>query len=237
MDYFPADEKMFEEEERARKENEAAEARSKKDAAAKKKSRSKTEAESKNESLEELLRKSAAFSERMKKDTKVLGKVGSGFEGEKLGEHELEMAKQPKCMTGGIMRDYQLEGLTWMIEIAEQGLSGVLADEMGLGKTIQTIAFIAAMREEQLFGPHIIVAPLSTLSNWMEEFKKWTPSIPVLLYHGTPTERRDIRSREKFNKIQDLKKFPIIVTTPEMVLKDQSELRRIRWEFIIIVSF
>jgi ATP-dependent DNA helicase len=36
-------------------------------------------------------------------------------------------------MVGGTMRDYQLEGLTWMFEICSQGMSGILADEMGLG--------------------------------------------------------------------------------------------------------
>ena len=55
------------------------------------------------------------------------------MDGQSLGEHNLELAKQPKCMVGGQMRDYQLEGLTWMREIAVQGMSGILADEMGLG--------------------------------------------------------------------------------------------------------
>jgi len=36
-------------------------------------------------------------------------------------------------MINGTMRDYQLEGLTWMYEICSQGMSGILADEMGLG--------------------------------------------------------------------------------------------------------
>lgn len=245
MDYFPVDEKMVQEEEKARKENEIAEAKARKAAQKAKKSKPKTDIENKNESLEELLRKSAAFSEAMKAQTNVLGKVGSGFAGEKLGEHDLKMAAQPKCMTGGKMRDYQLEGLTWMMEIAIQGMSGVLADEMGLGKTIQTIAFIAAMREEGVYGPHMIVAPLSTLSNWMEEFEKWTPTIPVVQYHGTPKDRRTLWTKsihkhlDGHGKIRkgDAQKFPVIITTPEMVLKDCADLRKPSWEFIIIVSF
>jgi len=38
------------------------------------------------------------------------------------------------------MRDYQVAGLNWLINLHENGISGILADEMGLGKTLQTIS-------------------------------------------------------------------------------------------------
>lgn len=100
----------------------------------KKKAESKAEREAKARELDELLMKSAAFSDILTKKTQVLGRVGSSLDGKALGEHNLQMAKQPKCLVGGTMRDYQLEGLTWMYEICSQGMSGILADEMGLGK-------------------------------------------------------------------------------------------------------
>ena len=99
----------------------------------KKKAETKAEREAKARELDELLMKSAAFSDILTKKTQVLGRVGSSLDGKTLGEHNLEMAKQPKCLVGGKMRDYQLEGLTWMYEIFSQGMSGILADEMGLG--------------------------------------------------------------------------------------------------------
>lgn len=101
----------------------------------KKKAETKAEREAKARELDDLLMKSAAFSDILTKKTQVLGRVGSGIDGKTLGEHDLQMAKQPKCMVGGTMRDYQLEGLTWMYEICSQGMSGILADEMGLGKS------------------------------------------------------------------------------------------------------
>lgn len=100
----------------------------------KKKAETKAEREAKARELDELLRQSAAFSDILTKKTEVLGRVGSGFDGKTLGEHDLKMATQPKCLVGGKMRDYQLEGLTWMYEICQQGMSGILADEMGLGR-------------------------------------------------------------------------------------------------------
>lgn len=59
----------------------------------------------------------------------------------------------------------------------ENGINGILADEMGLGKTVQCIAHIAMMIEKKVMGPFLVVAPLSTLPNWMSEFKRFTPEV------------------------------------------------------------
>jgi ATP-dependent DNA helicase len=107
---------MFEEEKKAQAENDRAEERRRKLALKKKKQiqESKSEREAKAKQLDDLLMNCAKFSDILTKKTEVLGRVGSGFDGKALGEHDLVMAKQPKCMIGGTMRDYQLEGLTWM---------------------------------------------------------------------------------------------------------------------------
>jgi ATP-dependent DNA helicase len=129
---------LKEEEWKARKANEAAEKRRR--AALqrrnKKKSRVVTpaEREAKAKALDQLMRQSQAFSEFLTdRSGGTLGGIGSGLSGKAPGEHEVEIAEQPKCLTGGTMRDYQLEGLTWLMKLCEQGLSGILADEMGLG--------------------------------------------------------------------------------------------------------
>jgi ATP-dependent DNA helicase len=243
MKFATTEEKaMYEEEKKAQAENDRAEERRRKLALKKKRQiqESKAEREAKAKQLDDLLMNCAKFSDILTKKTEVLGRVGSGFDGKALGEHDLVMAKQPKCMKGGTMRDYQLEGLTWMYEICSQGMSGILADEMGLGKTIQTISLIAKLREEEGYmGPHLIVAPLSTLSNWMDEFKKWVPSIPVAFYHGTPPHRREVFQKDLMKNLvgrRANKKFPVVLTTPEIVIRDANDLVKIPWELIIIVS-
>ncbi|KAJ7723043.1 SNF2 family DNA-dependent ATPase [Mycena metata] len=101
---------------------------------------------------------------------------------------------QPHLITGATLHPYQLEGLQWMLGLDEQGISGILADEMGLGKTLQTIAFCAHLRHERRSTrPFLVVCPLSVLHNWVEEFKRFAPKIPVVLYHGTPAERAEMR--------------------------------------------
>lgn len=99
---------------------------------------------------------------------------------------------QPALLTGAKLKDYQLEGVAWMVSLWENGISGILADEMGLGKTIQTIAFIAYLRV-RVEAPFLVVCPLSVLHNWIDEFERFAPEIPVCMYHGAPELRAELR--------------------------------------------
>jgi ATP-dependent DNA helicase len=154
----------------------------------------------------------------------------SGF-----GAEGLRPANQPAAVTGGIMRNYQLEGLAWLRSLYENGLNGILADEMGLGKTIQTISFLAFLREMESYGPFLIVAPLSTLSNWIDEFAKWTPGINTVLYHGSPAERAELRAAEL--KQPGSPRFPVVCTSYEICMNDRKFLSDYGWKFIIIVCW
>lgn len=108
------------------------------------------------------------------------------------------------------------------------------------GKTVQTISLIALLREQENYlGPHLIVAPLSTLSNWINEFQHWTPSIPVIMYHGTPQQRKDLfknKIQKHLSKGRPTDQFPVVCTSYEIILRDRIDLSKINWEFIIIVG-
>ncbi|MBW0473952.1 hypothetical protein O181_013667 [Austropuccinia psidii MF-1] len=101
---------------------------------------------------------------------------------------------QPALITGATMRPYQLAGMHWLATLYENGLNGILADEMGLGKTLQTIAFLCYLRDRGVWGPFLVVCPLSTVANWVNEFERFCPTVPVVLYHGTQTQRDQIRA-------------------------------------------
>ncbi|KAI9031640.1 SNF2 family N-terminal domain-containing protein [Phycomyces nitens] len=143
-------------------------------------------------------------------------------------------ARQPALVTGGILRDYQLAGVEWLTSLWENGLNGILADEMGLGKTLQTISFIAHLKAMNVSGPYLIVTPLSTLANWVNEFKRFTPGIPVLLYHGTKEERQHMINRKMQKKKETLREFPVIVTSYEIIMNDRKHLQRYNWKYIVV---
>ena len=60
---------------------------------------------------------------------------------------------------------------------------------------VQTIGFLSHIVNNGTNGPFMVLGPLSTLPNWVSEFKRWGPSIPTVLYHGSKVERADIRKR------------------------------------------
>ncbi|XP_053547838.1 lymphoid-specific helicase isoform X2 [Bombina bombina] len=141
--------------------------------------------------------------------------------------------QQPKYFTGGIMRWYQVEGMEWLRMLWENGINGILADEMGLGKTVQCIATISMMVERGVPGPFFVCGPLSTLPNWLSEFKRFSPEIPVLLYHGNPQERRQLA--RKINKRQgSLEIFPVVITSFEIAMRDRQALQHNSWKYMIL---
>lgn len=153
-----------------------------------------------------------------------------------LGEQEgLVATEQPSLVTGGKMREYQLEGLEWMKSLWINGLCGILADEMGLGKTIQTISLIAFFKENNISGPFLIAAPLSTVSNWVDEFQRWTPSIKTVLYHGSKPERAELRKQMKL-KDQKEADFPVVCTSYEICMNDRAFLGQFSWKYIVVVG-
>jgi len=139
--------------------------------------------------------------------------------------------KQSSLLTGGTLRKYQVEGVQWLISLYDNGLNGILADEMGLGKTIQVIALLAYLKEKEIHGPFLIVSPLSTLSNWVAEIRKFAPSLPVVLYHGVIEERANIRKR-KMKTVDE--NFPIVITSYEIIIKDRKFLSKYNWKYIIV---
>lgn len=103
---------------------------------------------------------------------------------------------QPRGITA-IMKPYQLEGLSFMAYMTRNGMSSILGDEMGLGKTLQTIALMQHIHNSEPKGgetrPFLVVCPLSVLSSWMAELKKWAPGLRAVRFHGPKLERDKLK--------------------------------------------
>ena len=146
------------------------------------------------------------------------------------GQAETIFRDSPAFIKGGVMRDYQVQGLNWLISLHENGISGILADEMGLGKTLQTIAFLGYLRHVAgITGPHLITVPKSTLDNWKREFAMWTPEVDVLVLQGAKDERHQLINDRLIDE-----KFDVCITSYEMILREKTHLKKFAWEYIII---
>jgi SWI/SNF-related matrix-associated actin-dependent regulator of chromatin subfamily A member 5 len=119
-----------------------------------------------------------------------------------------------------------------MIGLYENGINGILADEMGLGKTLQTISLIAYMKHyRNIAGPHMVIAPKSTLANWGNEFRRWCPSVNAITLIGDAQKRAElIRDTMLGNPTG----WDVCVTSYEMVIREKSVLKKFNWRYLVI---
>ncbi|CAK6977756.1 chromodomain-helicase-DNA-binding protein 6 [Scomber scombrus] len=150
---------------------------------------------------------------------------------------KLELSRDYR--NGNQLREYQLEGMNWLLFNWYNRKNCILADEMGLGKTIQSITFLYEIFSMGIRGPFLIIAPLSTITNWEREFRTWT-HMNVIVYHGSQISRQMILQYEMFhrdaqgNTIPGVLKFHGLITTFEMIMADCPELKKLHWRCVVI---
>ncbi|KAL9253974.1 CHROMATIN REMODELING 5-like protein [Drosera capensis] len=148
-----------------------------------------------------------------------------------------KLDEQPGWLKGGKLRDYQLDGLNFLVNSWRNNVNVILADEMGLGKTVQSVSMLGFLQNAQeIDGPFLVVVPLSTLSNWAKEFRKWLPRMNIIVYVGTRASREVCQQYEFYNDKKNGKpvKFDALLTTYEVVLKDKAVLSKIKWNYLMV---
>ncbi|KAL2825600.1 SNF2 family N-terminal domain-containing protein [Aspergillus cavernicola] len=150
-----------------------------------------------------------------------------------LGDIEIS---QPTMLTAKL-KEYQLKGLNWLVNLYEQGINGILADEMGLGKTIQSISVMAYLAEvHNIWGPFLVIAPASTLHNWQQEITRFVPEIKVLPYWGSAKDRKILRKfwdrkHITYNKESE---FHVLVTSYQLVVLDAQYFQKVKWQYMVL---
>jgi chromatin-remodeling ATPase INO80 len=143
---------------------------------------------------------------------------------------------QPKMLQAQL-KEYQLKGLNWLVNLYEQGINGILADEMGLGKTVQSISVMGYLAEQHnVWGPFLVIAPASTLHNWQQEITRFVPTIKVLPYWGNAKDRKILRKfwdRKHITYNKD-SEFHVLVTSYQLVVQDAQYFQKIKWQYMIL---
>lgn len=92
----------------------------------------------------------------------------------------------------------------------------------------------------QVRGPFLVVVPLSTVPNWLREFKKWAPQLNVVVYVRDSRSREVIRSHEfRLGPGEEAAKsrewrFEVLITTYELVMKDAGVLSKVKWNYMMV---
>lgn len=76
---------------------------------------------------------------------------------------------------------------------------------------------------------------MATLPNWIREFEKWLPSVPVCRFHGSAQDR-DAMLEGPLNKSKRKNAdYPIIVTSYEVAIRDEKRLNKIgEYTFLVV---
>ena len=150
-----------------------------------------------------------------------------------LGDVQVAQPKLLNCQ----LKEYQLKGLNWLVNLYEQGINGILADEMGLGKTVQSISVMAYLAEvHNIWGPFLVIAPASTLHNWQQEITKFVPDIKVLPYWGSAKDRKVLRKFWDRKHITYTKQseFHVLVTSYQLVVLDAQYFQKVKWQYMVL---
>jgi len=115
---------------------------------------------------------------------------------------------------------------------------------MGLGKTLQTLSLFSYLTEHHPspqghHRPFLVVCPLSVLSSWMNECKRWTPHLRAMRFHGPVIEKERMKKLAEFGELDDdgetVHPYDVIVTTYEVFEKEVSWFRRaFVWRYVVL---
>ena len=135
------------------------------------------------------------------------------------------------------MKPYQLEGLSFLVYMNRNGMSAILGDEMGLGKTLQTLSLFKYLKDNKPTKgenrPFLVVCPLSVLSSWISETRKWTPDLNVVRFQGPKAERE--RIKQDCHSASQASKIDIVVTTYETFVSEQGWFKRaFVWRYCVL---
>ncbi len=121
------------------------------------------------------------------------------------------------------LRPYQENGFRWLARLSRWGVGACLADDMGLGKTVQTLALLLDRAPN---GPALVVAPTSVVANWLDEARRFAPTLNARAYTGPSASRA--------GRLDDLGPFDVVVTTYGLLHIDAEALAAIDWDTAVL---
>jgi SNF2 family DNA or RNA helicase len=128
----------------------------------------------------------------------------------------------------GVLRRYQVEGVSWMLFLRRFGFGGCLADDMGLGKTIQWITYLLKVKEtERPEAPALLICPTSVIGNWQKELQRFAPDLQVHLHYGPNRGKGD-------HFTSSIEGADLVITSYALAHLDEQELGTVHWHCICL---
>jgi superfamily II DNA or RNA helicase len=135
-------------------------------------------------------------------------------------------ADLPKSLNAEL-RPYQKDGFDFLAHLVQVRLGGILADDMGLGKTLQTLTWLAWLKEQNKKNPKpsLVICPASVLHNWRREAERFTPDMKVLVLES---------GAARHNLRKQIPQHDIIVTNYALLRRDLEEFHKFSFRAVIL---
>jgi len=139
---------------------------------------------------------------------------------QRLSEASLLQPAVPSTLQARL-RDYQVAGYQWLAQLSHWGVGACLADDMGLGKTVQALATILDRAPD---GPTLVVAPTSVGDNWVDEARRFAPTLrPILL-----------RDEDRPNVLEGAGAFDLVVCSYALLHRERQGLAEVPWQTVVL---
>lgn len=141
--------------------------------------------------------------------------------------------KDPYLHENFQLKTHQEEGVAWLQHLYKSKASGCLmADDMGLGKTLQILYFIDwHSRKYANHKPYLIVAPVSLLENWENEYNRFfmSPRLSINRLTSKNVPRQ-------FNKdvVDRMQKMDIVLTNYESLRISQLNFCAVEFDIVAL---
>jgi superfamily II DNA or RNA helicase len=141
---------------------------------------------------------------------------------DQLQEKHKPLIKKSLKTFDGQLKDFQLDGLQWLLQLHSLGFGGILADDMGLGKTVQSIAFLNHLNTHKSLGPTLIIAPTSLVFNWENELDRFCPQLDFSVFDP-----------QTFDKSAPIRDGQILICTYGLLVEHQDYFHKHKWNVSI----
>ena len=89
---------------------------------------------------------------------------------------------------------------------------------------------------KDIWGPFLVIAPKTTIHNWLQELNRFSPCFNVCPYWGDEKTSRQVLRQDWGSKLMYSRNSPmhIVVTTFKIFQSDEKKFNKIKWQYMIV---
>ena len=154
-------------------------------------------------------------------------------------DQKKEVTERPVSKNGLVFKDFQMEGLNWLIKCWYEHRNNIFGDESRFGKLPQLIQMLVFLSKQySINGPFLILVSPNQIPIWKQTIEEWS-DFNTVVFSGTASSRQLTVENEMDVKdsngraLQDYIKADIVLTSYDLFLNFSQQFFEIEWRYLI----